>query len=60
MLRIAITRPSEQIEKLLADWVAFTYTKRITQDVPLVPEKVRGGELVREAPPINEYNSLKI
>lgn len=59
LLRIAIIRPSEQIEKLLADWIAFTFTNRIRQDIPIMVEKIRGRELVRESPPIEEYNSLK-
>ena len=59
MLRIAITRPSEKIEQSLADWVAFTFTKRIREEAPIIPDKVRGGELVRESPPIEGYNNLK-
>jgi hypothetical protein len=59
MLRIAIARPSEKIEQSLADWVAFTFTKRIREEAPIIPEKVRAGELVRESPPIEEYNNLK-
>lgn len=59
MLRIAIARPSEEIEKALADWVAFTFTKRLREEAPIITEKVRAGELVRESPPVEEYNNLK-
>ena len=59
LLRIAIARPSEQIEKSLADWIAFTFIKRIRNEAPIIPEKVRGGELVRESPPVEEYDNLK-
>lgn len=59
MLRIAEQRQSEDIEKVLADWIAFTFTKRIREEAPIIPEKVRAGEVVRESPPIEEYNSLK-
>lgn len=59
MLRIAITRPSEKIEQSLADWVAFTFTKSIREEAPIIPERVRAGELVRESPPAEEYNNLR-
>lgn len=59
MLRIAIARPSEDIEKALADWVAFTFAKRLREEAPIIPEKVRAGELVRESPPTEEYNQIK-
>jgi len=59
MLRIAQTRPSEEIEKALADWIAFTFTKRIREEAPIIPERVKAGELVRESPPIEEYNQIK-
>ncbi|MFZ0510298.1 MAG: hypothetical protein WAM14_01720 [Candidatus Nitrosopolaris sp.] len=57
MLRIA--RPSEKIEESLADWVAFTFTKRIREEAPIIPEKVRGGELVRESLPVEEFDNLR-
>lgn len=59
ILRIAIARPSEDIEKALADWVAFTFTKRLRDEAPIIPEKVRAGEVIRESPPIEEYNNIK-
>jgi hypothetical protein len=59
MLKIAIARPSEHIEKALADWIAFTFAKKIREEAPLITEKVRAGELVRESPPLEEYNRLK-
>jgi hypothetical protein len=59
MLRIAIVRPSEEIEKALADWIAFTFTKRLREEAPIIPERVRAGELVRESPPIEELNQIK-
>ena len=59
MLKIAIARPSEYIEKALADWIAFTFAKKIREEAPLITEKVRAGEVVRESPPLEEYNRLK-
>jgi hypothetical protein len=59
LLKIIEARPSEEIEKALADWIAFTFTKRIREEAPIIVEKVRAGELVRESPPIEEYNSIK-
>jgi hypothetical protein len=59
MLRIAQTRPSEEIEKALADWIAFTFVKKLREEAPIIPEKVRAGEIVRESPPIEEYNQIK-
>jgi len=59
ILRIAIARPSDEIEKALSDWIAFTFIKRLREEAPIIPEKVRTGELVRESPPIEEYNQIK-
>jgi hypothetical protein len=59
MLKIVEARPSEEIEKALADWIAFTFTKRIREEAPIIPERVRAGDLVRESPPIEEYNTMK-
>lgn len=59
ILRIAIARPSEEIEKALSDWIAFTFTKRLREEAPIIPERVRAGELVRESLPIEEYNQIK-
>jgi hypothetical protein len=59
MLRIALARPSEKIEQALADWIAFTFTKKIREEAPIIPEKVRATGQVRQAPPIEEFNSLK-
>jgi hypothetical protein len=59
MLRVALARPSEQLEKALANWIAFTFTKNLREEAPIIPEKVRAGELVRESPPLEEYNNLK-
>jgi hypothetical protein len=59
MLRVAAARPSEEIEKALADWIAFTFSKRIREEAPIITEKVRSGESVRESPPIEEYNIIK-
>jgi hypothetical protein len=59
MLRVAIARSSEEIEKALADWIAFTFTKRLREEAPIIPEKVRAGKIVRESPPIEEYNGIK-
>jgi hypothetical protein len=59
ILKLAAVQPSEQIEKSLADWVAFIFTNRIREEAPLISERVRAGENVREPPPIEEYNSLK-
>jgi hypothetical protein len=58
ILRLASVRTSRQIEKSLADWIAFT-SRSIGGDGPIIPHKVKGGEIVREAPPIEEYNNLK-
>ena len=59
MLRIAIARPSEYIEQALANWIAFTYTKRIRKEAPFIPGKMKAGELVRESPVIEEYKNLQ-
>ena len=59
MLKIAQIRPSEEIEKALGDWIALNFAKRIREEAPIIPEKVRGGELVRESPPIEEFNQIK-
>lgn len=59
ILRVAISRSSEGIEKALADWIAFTFAKRLREEAPIIPEKVRAGKIVREPPPIEEYNNLK-
>jgi hypothetical protein len=59
ILRIAQTRPSDEIEKALADWIAFTFTKRIREEAPIISERVRAGELVRESPPTEEYDQIK-
>lgn len=58
ILRIAIARPSQEIERALSDWIAFTFTKRLREEAPIITEKVRAGELVRESPPIEEYNQI--
>ena len=50
MLKIGIARPSEQIEKALADWVAFTFAKRIREEAPIIPERVRAGAIVMRSP----------
>ena len=42
--KIAQIRPSEEIEKALGDWIALNFTKRIREEAPIIPEKVRGGE----------------
>lgn len=59
MLRVALARPSEKIEQALADWIAFTFTKKIINEAPIITDTVRAGGLVREHPPIEEYNNLK-
>jgi hypothetical protein len=59
ILKIAIARPSPEIEKALSDWIAFTFTKRLKEEAPIVPEKVRGGIITRESPPIEKYNEIK-
>jgi hypothetical protein len=59
ILRVAIARPSEQIEKALADWIAFTFTKRMREEAPIIPQTVRAGVQVRESPPIKEMNQIK-
>lgn len=59
ILKLATVKSSEQIEKALADWVAFTFSNRIREEAPLISDRVRAGEIVRESPPIEEYNSLK-
>jgi len=58
LLRVAMARPSEEIEKSLADWIAFTFTKKMRDEAPIIPGKVRAGELVREPPPIKEMNQI--
>ena len=47
------------MKKSLADWVAFTFTKKLREEAPIIPEKVRAGEPIRESPPIDEYNNIK-
>lgn len=37
----------------------MTFTKKIREEAPIIPEKVRAGELVRESPPPEEYNQIK-
>jgi hypothetical protein len=59
MLKLAAAHPSEKIEEAIADWIAYTYTKKIREEAPIIPEKVRAGELVRESPPPEEFNSVK-
>lgn len=59
MLKLAAAHPSETIEQAIADWIAFTYTKKIREEAPVIPEKVKAGELVREPPPAEEFNSIK-
>lgn len=51
LLRIALVRSSEEIEKALADWIAFTFMKRLMDETPIIPERVKGGQIVRESPP---------
>jgi hypothetical protein len=58
IIKIASINPSEKIEKALADWIAHTF-KRLRNDSPLIPDVVRAGDVVRESPPIEEYNNLK-
>jgi hypothetical protein len=60
MLRIASSRPSEAIEQALADWVALSYSKKIREEAPIIPEKVRSGEQARESPPIDKLNKIAI
>jgi hypothetical protein len=59
ILRIALARPSDAIEKSLSDWVAFTFTKKIREEAPIETEKLRAGEFVREQPPVEQYDELK-
>ncbi len=59
IIRVALARPSEKIEQALEDWIAFTFTKKIRDEAPIIPEKVRAGVQVRENPPIEEFNQLK-
>ncbi|HEY7571951.1 MAG TPA: hypothetical protein VH796_11345 [Nitrososphaeraceae archaeon] len=59
MLKLAAAHPSERIEEAIADWIAFTYTKKIREEAPIIPEKVRAGEVVRESPPPEVFNSVK-
>ena len=56
---MAVAAPSEKIQEAIADWIAFTYKKKLDDEAPLVPEKVKAGELVRISPPIEEYSSLE-
>jgi hypothetical protein len=58
MLRIAIARPSKEIEKELANWIAFTF-RRLREEAPIIPERVRAGGLVRESPPLEELNQIR-
>jgi hypothetical protein len=37
----------------------FERVKRIGEEAPIIPEKVRAGEQVRESTPIEQYNSVK-
>ena len=59
MLRVATVRHSEEIEKALADWIAFTFAKRIREEAPIIPEMVRAGEIVRETPSPEEFRNIK-
>jgi hypothetical protein len=59
MLKLAAAHPSETIEQAIADWIAFTYTKKIREEAPVITERVKAGELVRESPPVEEFNSVK-
>ena len=59
LVRIAMKRPSEKIEQAMEDWIALNFSQKIRDEAPIIPEKVRAGEVVRESPPIKEYNSLR-
>lgn len=59
MPRIALAHPSEKIEQALADWVAYIFAKKLRDEAPIVPKKVRAGDIVREPPPVEEYNNIK-
>jgi hypothetical protein len=59
IIRVALARPSERIEKALEDWVAYTFSKKIPDEAPIIPQKVRAGGQIREYPPIEEFNQVK-
>jgi len=59
LLRVALVRPSEKIEQALADWIAFTFTKKIPEEAPIIPENVKAGRHIRQSPPIEEFNTIK-
>jgi hypothetical protein len=59
MLKLAAAHPSDKIEEAIADWIAFTYAKKIREEAPIITEKVRAGDIVRESPPPEEFNGVK-
>jgi len=59
MVKIAANRPSPKIEQAMEDWIALSFTKRIEEEAPMIPNKMRGDSVVRESPPIKEFNSIK-
>jgi hypothetical protein len=60
ILKIVAARPSETLERALADWVAHTYSSAATGvDAPLLPPGVATRGATRSSPPAKEINQIK-
>lgn len=59
LLRLASTKPSKEVEKSIANWIAFLYVKKMDMESPMTTEKTKSGEVTRERLPIDLYNKLK-
>src|SRR6476659_7146731 len=44
LIRLASSKPAKEIEKAIAEWISFIYSKRIREESPIITEDVRSGE----------------